>query len=74
MLLYERTDISERIYFDKIDKSKEFMMSHYWYFKNNVFHFENIVCSGCHDISMICYELKNIAIFRIKGINYRCIL
>ena len=23
---------------------------------------------------MMCYELKNIAIFRIKGVDYRCIL
>ena len=34
MLQYERIDLSEGIYFDKSDKSKECMICHYWYFKD----------------------------------------
>ena len=60
--------------FDKTDKSKECMISHYWFFKDKNFNFEKLVCKGCHDISMMCSELKNIAIVRIKDVDYRCIL
>ena len=28
----------------------------------------------CHDISMMVYELENIAILNVTGINYRCVL
>ena len=70
----EKIDISVGINFDKTDKSKECMICHYQFFKGKNFNFEKRVCNGCHDISMMCYELKNIAIFRIKGVDYRCIL
>ena len=72
--LYEKIDISEGIDFDKTDKSKECMICHYWFFKDKNFNFEKLVCNGCHDISMICYELENIAMFKIKGGDYRCII
>ena len=36
--------------------------------------FEKPFCNGCHDISMMCYELENIEIFKIKGFGYWCIL
>ena len=36
--------------------------------------FEKLACNGCHDISMMCCELENIAIFKTKNIDYRCIL
>ena len=56
MWLYEKIDISEGIDFDKTDKSKECMICHCWFFKDKNFNFEKLVCNGCHDISMICYE------------------
>ena len=31
-------------------------------------------CNGCHGISMMFYELKNITIFKIKNVDYGCIL
>ena len=34
----------------------------------------NHVCNGCHDISIMAYELKNISILNVKGVDYRCIL
>ena len=34
MLQYERIDVSEGIDIIKLDKSKECMMCHYWYFKD----------------------------------------
>ena len=46
------------------------MLCHYWYFKDVSFKFQSYLCSGCHAVSMMVYELKNIA----KGVDYRCIL
>ena len=34
----------------------------------------NHVCNGCHGISMMVYELQNIAILNAKGVDYRCML
>ena len=50
------------------------MIYYYWFFKDKNFNFEKVVCNGCHDISMMYHELKNITIFKIKGVDYRCIL
>ena len=72
MLQYERIYISEVIDFDKSDKSKECMICHYWYFKDIGCKYEQYVCNGCHDLSMIVYDLKNLMILNIKGVDYRC--
>ena len=53
MLIYEPTDNSEGIDFDKIDKPKECINCNYWFFKDKNFNFEKLVCNGCHDISMM---------------------
>ena len=29
-------------------------------------------CNKCQDISMMAYEIENIAILIVKGIDYRC--
>ena len=50
------------------------MICHYWYFKDIGYKFEPYVCNKCHDISMIAYELENIAIVSVKRVDYRCIL
>ena len=50
------------------------MICHYWYFKDITYKFQPYVCNGCHDISMIAYELKNIAILNVKGVDYRSVL
>ena len=54
--------------------NKACMIWHYWYFKGIDYKFEPYVCNGCHDISMIAYGLKNIAILNVKGVDYRCVL
>ena len=30
------------------------------------------VCSGCHDLSMMVYDLDNVMILNIKDFDYRC--
>ena len=40
MLEYDRIDISEGIYIDKTNKSKECNIYHYWYFLDKNFNYE----------------------------------
>ena len=66
MLQYERIDVSEGIDVNKARASKECMLFHYRYFKKIGYKFKPRVCDGCHDILMIAYELKNVAILKVK--------
>ena len=72
MLQYDRVDVSERIYLNKSDKSKECMICHYWYFKDIGYRYEPNVCNGCHDLSMMVYDLKDSMSLNIEEIDYRC--
>ena len=74
MLQYKKIDVSEGIDTNKTSASKECMLCHYWYFKDVGFKFEPHVCNKCHDVLMTAYELKNIAILNVKGVDFRCIL
>ena len=74
MLQYERIYVSEGINVSKTNASKECMLCHYWYFKNVRFKFELHVCNKCHDVLVTAYELKNIVILSVKGVDFRCIL
>ena len=74
MLQYDRIDVSEGIDINKTKKSKECMLCHYWYFKDAGYKFQPYLCNGCHTVSAMAYELKNIAISNAKAVDYRCIL
>ena len=37
-------------------------------------HIEPHACYKCHDVLMTAYELKNIAILNVKGVDFKCIL
>ena len=74
MLEYDRIDVSKGIYIDKTSESKECMLFRYWYFKGVGYKFQPYICNGCHAVSVMAYELKNIAISNAKGVDYRCIL
>ena len=50
------------------------MLCHYWYFKDVGFKFELHVCNKCHDILMTAYELENIAILNVKGVDFKFLL
>ena len=71
MLLYERIDVTEGIDINKSDKSKECMICHYWCFKDIGYKYESYVCNGCHDLSMMVYDLNDFRNLSIKGIEYR---
>ena len=74
MLQCERINVSEGIDINKTSASKECMLCHNWHFKDVGFKFEPHACDKCHDVLMIVYELKDIAILNVKGVDYRCIL
>ena len=74
MLQYEKIDVAEGIDTNKTSASKEYMLCHYWYFKDVGFKFELHVCTKCHDVLMTAYEFKTIAILNLKGVDFRCIL
>ena len=48
------------------------MICHYWYFKDIGYKHEPLVCNGCHDLSMVFYDLNDFMILNIKGVDYRC--
>ena len=50
------------------------MSCHYWHFKDIAYKFEPYVCNKFHDISMMAYELENIAILNVKNVDYKCVL
>ena len=74
MLQYDRIDVLEEIDISKTSKSKKCMLCHYWCFKDVVYKFPPHFCNGCHAVSMMALELKNIAILNTNGVDYRCIL
>ena len=71
ILVHEKNDISDGIDVDMSDKSKEFMLCHYWYFLDKSFSYGPYLCDGCYNMMQKCIKLKNIAIFHIKESVYR---
>ena len=64
MLNFHRIDISLRTDVNKIYESKEC----------DRFKFQINVCNGCHDVVMMSMNLSNIAILKIHGADYHCII
>ena len=73
MLEYDRTDISEGIDINKINKSKECMLCRYWYFLDKSFSYGLYLCNVCYNIMQKSNNFKNITIVHIKKIVYRVI-
>ena len=57
---------------NKSNKSKECMICHYWYFKDIGYKYEQYVCNGCHDLSVMVYDLDDFVILKMKDADYRC--
>ena len=73
MLYYDRIELSERIDLTKSNNSKECMVCHYSYFFR-LFEFKNIVCNGCHDLTILCPTLRDFAIITVKGVGYQFVI
>ena len=74
MLQYDRIDVLEGTDINKTNESKECMLFHYRYFKDVAYKLQSYIRNGCHAVSMMAYELKNITILNAKSVDYRCIL
>ena len=72
MLYYDRIDLSEGSDFAKSNNSKECLVCDYWFF-NNGFKFQIYVCNACHDLTMLCLILGDIAIINAANVDYHCI-
>ena len=73
MLYYDRIDISEGIDLAKSNNSKECMICHYIFFKSWI-QISTYVYNGCHDLSILCLDISNIAIINVKNVDYCCIM
>ena len=38
------------------------------------FEFENSVCNGCHDLTMLSVSINDIAVITIKNVDYCCVI
>ena len=49
------------------------MIFHHFYFRYG-FKFQYSVCNGCHDPVVLCPTISDVAIFTVKGVDYRSII
>ena len=70
MLKYDRIDISEGIYLDKTNKSRECKFCHYWYYLNKNFSYGPFACDGSYNIVQKSADFKNIAIIHVNKFAY----
>ena len=68
----ERIDTSEGIDINKSYESTECMICHYRYFLDIGYEYEQYVCNGCHDLSMMVFDFDDFTTLNIKGVDCRC--
>ena len=73
MLYYDKIDINDGIDPTESNKSRECMICHYWFF-NHRFKFQDHVCNDCHDLTMLCLNISDIAIITVKNVDYCCVM
>ena len=66
-------DISEGIHLAKSNNSKGWMIYQYYIF-NHRFEFQDSVCTGCHDLTILSVNISDIVIVTVKNIDCRCII
>ena len=49
------------------------MICYYWIF-NRGLKFQDSVCNGCNDLTILCLNISDIAIMTVKNVSYRCII
>ena len=73
MVHYNRIDVSEGTDRTKSNKSRECMICHYCFF-NHGFKFQDSVCNGCLDLTILCLNISDITIITVKNVEYHCII
>ena len=56
----------------KSNNRKEYTIYQYQFF-NHGFKFQDSVCNGYHNLTMLCLNISDIAIITFKDVDYRCI-
>ena len=72
-MYYDGIEISKGIDYTKKNRSSEWMICHYFRF-NHWLKFQDCICNGCHDLTMLSVNIKNNAITTIKNVNYFSII
>ena len=49
------------------------MIFHYWFF-NHGFKFQDSVCNGCHQLTMLSVNISDIAFITAKNVDYHYII
>ena len=65
MLYYNNIDINKEIDPTKSSKSGKCMICHYFVF-NHGFKFQDYVCNGCHDLTMLSVNVSDVAIITVE--------
>ena len=65
MLYYGKNDLSKGIDPTKCSNSKE---CRYWFF-NHGFKFQDSACNGCHDLTIFCLNISDIATSTVKKLS-----
>ena len=68
---YDKIDIREGIDLAKSNNRKECMICHCWFF-NHEFKFQDSVCNGRHDLTMLSVNISDISVISIKNVDNRC--
>ena len=69
MLHYGRINVIEEIDPTKSNKSKECRICHFCFFKHG-FKFQDSICNGCHDLTMLSVNISDIAIAAIISLIF----
>ena len=46
------------------------MICRYWFF-NRGFKFQDCLCNGWHDLTMLCLNISDIAVITVENVDYR---
>ena len=73
MLFYHRISKSEGIDLEKNgSKKKKSEKCHFWFFTEKYFIFQQYLCDGCHEITLLAHSINKVAILKIDKYHYRC--
>ena len=71
IIAIHRIGFSRGIDVPKSNNSKECIICPYSFFNHG---FENSVCNGCHDFTILCLSCSNIAVITVTGVDCNCII
>ena len=72
-MYYVRIDTSKWADVAKSNSSKESMICHYLFF-NHGLSFKIFPCNGCHDLTILCLTIRDVAIITVKDVDYRFVI